>query len=406
MEIEDHYAMLLGIYTPWEISSVELNMASSRVDIEVEYADASGVCPECGIMCPKHDDRERRTWRHLDTMQFATYLHARLPRVKCKDHGVKTVEAPWAAKNSRFTLLFEAFAIRVLQASRSIEEARKLLKLNWHQVEAIKRRAVERGLARRDASPIKYLGIDEKQFRSGHQYITNLVDLEQGRVLDVVEERKESACKTLLERALTPAQRTQVTAVALDMWKAFANAVEAYMPQAAIVHDRFHISQHLNQSVDQVRRSENKQLSREGDNRLKGTKHFWLRNDENVNPAHCEQFDRLKSSNLKVARAWALKEHFRPFWDYRSKGWARRYLERWYSWAIRSRLEPVKKVARMLKAHMNNLLNYFDHRISNAAAEGLNSKIQTVKSNARGYRSFEGFRTSILFHCGKLDMLP
>jgi len=207
-------------------------------------------------------------------------------------------------------------------------------------------------------------------------------------------------------QALTSDQREQVTAVALDMWKAYANAVEGLLPQAVIVHDRFHTSQHLNQAVDQVRRAENKQLASEGDNRLKGSKHFWLYNDENVKARHHDQFDQLKYSNLKVARAWALKEHFRPFWDYRSKGWAKRYFERWYSWAIRCRLEPVKKVARMLKTHMDGLLNYFDHRISNAAAEGLNSKIQTVKSNARGYRSFEGFRTSILFYCGKLEMQP
>jgi transposase len=406
VEIEDHYALLLGIHSPWEISSVQLSMAANRVDIVVEYSDTSGVCPECGVLSPKHDDRESRTWRHLDTMQFATYLHASLPRVKCKTHAVKSVTAPWAAKNSRFTLLFESFAIQVIQASRSIEEARKLLKLNLHQVEAIKRRAVERGLARREAQPIKYLGIDEKQFRSGHQYITNLVDLEQGRILDVVEERKEVSCKTLLETALTPDQREQVTAVALDMWKAYANAVGEMLPQAVIVHDRFHVSQHLNQAVDQVRRAENRQLANEGVSRLKGTIHWWLYNGDTVKHAHSEPFKTLKHSNLKVARSWAIKEQFRGFWGYRSQGWARRYFERWYSWAIRCRLAPVKKVAKMLKNHLNGLLNYFHHRISNAVAEGLNSKIQTVKSNARGYRSFEGFRTSILFYCGKLDMLP
>lgn len=314
MQIEDHYALLLGVKTPWEISSVDLNMAGNRVDIEIEYTDTTGVCPECGAACSKHDDRERRTWRHLDTMQFSTYLHAQLPRIKCPCHGVKTVTAPWATKNSRFTLLFESFAIRVIQASRSIEEARKLLKLNWHQVEAIKRRAVERGLARRDSMAIEYLGIDEKQFRSGHRYITNLVDLKQGRVLDVVEDRKEDACKALLLQALTKEQREEVTAVALE------------------------------------------------------TTHQMMYLGENAN------------------------------WTTTVTWWGR--------------LEPVKKVARMLKAHEEGLLNYFDHRFSNAVAEGLNSRIQTVKSNARGYRSisdlrsFEGFRTSILFYCGKLDMLP
>ena len=406
MEIEDHYALLLGIQSPWDISSVDLKLESSRVDIVVEYTDSSGVCPECAARCPKHDDRELRTWRHLDTMQFATYLRAQLPRIKCDKHGVKTMMAPWATKNSRFTLLFEAFAIRVIQAARSIEEARKLLKLNWHQVEAIKRRAVERGLARREAEPIAHLGIDEKQFRSGHRYITSLVDLGQGRVLDVVENRTEQSCKNLLELALRPEQQGQVTAVALDMWKAYANAVGAVMPQADIVHDRFHVSQHLNQAVDRVRRDEHRTLSQQGDHRLTGTKYMWLRNEENVKEQHRDSFHSLKGSNLKVARAWAIKEQLRDFWAYRSKGWARKYFNSWYSWAIRSRLAPIKNVARMLKTHLPGLLSYFDHRISNAVAEGLNSKIQTVKSNARGYRSFEGFRTSILFYCGRLEMQP
>lgn len=406
MQIEDHYALLLGVHSPWEITSVDLKVELSRVDISVEYADSSGVCPDCSTICPKHDDREMRTWRHLDTMQFATYLHARLPRIKCDKHGVKTVLAPWASKNSRFTLMFESFAIRVIQASRSIEEARKLLKLNWHQVEAIKRRAVERGLARRKALPITYLGIDEKQFRSGHRYITNLVDLEQGRVLDVVENRTEQACINLLEQALTPLQQTQVSAVALDMWKAYTNAVGSILPQADIVYDRFHVSQHLNKAVDLVRRQEHRSLSQHGDYRLTGTKYLWLRNEENMTTLHSETFSCLRRSNLKSARAWAIKEQLRNFWSYRSKGWARKYFDSWYSWAIRSRLAPIKNVARMLKTHMSGVMNYFSHRISNAAAEGLNSKIQTVKSNARGYRSFAGFRTSILFYCGRLEMLP
>ncbi len=189
MELEEHYGQLLGVETPWDISSIDLNMQDHCVDVVIEYTDDQGPCPECGTICPKHDDRKKRTWRHLDTMQFSTYLHCEVPRVRCDTHGIKTVTIPWAGKNSRFTLLFEAFAIRVLTASRSVEEARKLLGLNWHQVETIKGRAVQRGLARRKKNTIRYLGIDEKQFRSGHRYISNLYDLEGGRVLEVVEER-------------------------------------------------------------------------------------------------------------------------------------------------------------------------------------------------------------------------
>lgn len=406
MEVDDHYAMLLGIKTPWLISDVDLKLDTQQVDIVIEYSDDTGPCPECGIICPKHDNRKARTWRHLDTMQFATLLHCELPRVRCKEHGAKTVNAPWSGKNSRFTLMFEAFAIRVLIAARSVEEARKLLGLNWHQVEAIKGRAVERGLKRREEVKIPFIGIDEKQFRSGHRYISSLVDLHGGRVLDVVEERTEIACKTLISKALTFTQQKQVTAVALDMWKAYANAVNEKMPQADIVHDRFHISQHLNKAVDKVRRQESKALAEEGDNRLKGTKYQWLVNAENLHEDHEESFNALRHSDLKVSRAWAIKESFRYFWDYKYRACAESYFDRWYSWAIRSRLEPIKEKARMIKTHLPNILTYFKYGISNAVAEGLNSKIQTVKSNARGYRSFDGFRNSILFYCGGLEMAP
>jgi len=406
MELEDHYGQLLGVKTPWDISSVDLKLEDHCVDIVIEYTDDQGACPECGTACPKHDSRKKRTWRHLDTMQFSTYLHCEIPRVRCKTHGVKTVAIPWAGKNSRFTLLFEAFAIRVLTAARSVEEARKLLGLNWHQVEAIKERAVQRGLARRKEAPICYLGIDEKQFRSGHRYVSNLYDLAGGRVLEVVEERTEQACNTLIEQALTPKQQAGVTAVALDMWKAYANAVEEKLPQAVIVHDKFHISQHLNKAVDQVRRQENKALIAQGDGRLKGSKFSWLSNEENVKEKFVERFNTLKHSDLKVARAWAIKELFRDFWSYTYAGCAKRHFNRWYSWAIRSRLEPIKAKARMIKNHLPNILTYFKYPISNAVAEGLNSKIQTVKANARGYRSFSGFRNSILFYCGGLDMAP
>jgi transposase len=406
MQVEDHYSLLLGITSPWAISNVDLQLEKHQVDIFIEYLSNDGPCPECGTMCPKHDDRNQRTWRHLDTMQFSTFLHCQLPRVRCRDHGVKSLAAPWAGKNSRFTLMFEAFAIRVLKSARSVEEARKLLGLNWHQVEAIKARAVERGLKRRETHAIPYIGIDEKQFRSGHRYISSLVDLQGGRVLDVVEDRTEVASKTLISKALTEFQQTQVTAVALDMWKAYENSVLEKLPQADIVHDRFHISQHLNEAVDKVRRKENKQLIKEGDGRLKGSKFHWLTNEENLHEKFKENFNSMKNSDLKVARAWAIKETFRDFWTYANAGWAKRFFDKWYSWAIRSRLDPIKAKARMIKGHLENILTYFKHRISNAAAEGLNSKIQTVKANARGYRSFNGFRNSILFYCGGLELSP
>ena len=244
MELEEHYGQLLGVNSPWEIYGVELKVEEQRLDIWIEYTGDEGPCPECGAVCPKYDTRKERTWRHLDTLQFATHLHCEVPRVRCKKHGAKSLGVPWAGKNSRFTLLR---SLRHPGAkSRPQRRGSKEARLNWHQVDAIKARAVERGLARRQGMKIEYLGIDEKQFRAGHDYVSNLYDLSGGRVLVVVEGRTENDCKRLIEQALTPEQQAQVTAVALDMWQAYANAASETLPQADIVHDRFHISQHLN----------------------------------------------------------------------------------------------------------------------------------------------------------------
>lgn len=403
--LEEHYGQLLGLNDQWNVSNIELDTAGQRVTIAVEFIGDEYPCPCCQASSPVYDRRgDTRKWRHLDTMQFETVIESAIPRIKCSEHGVKSMKMPWADKHSRFTLLFEAFAIRVLQAARSVEEARKLLGLNWHQLEAIKQRAVERGLSRRRATKIRYIGIDEKSHRKGHQYVTLVNDLEGSRVLDVVKDRTQKSCETAITRALSARQRAWVEAVAIDMWPAYLNAIESQLPSCSIVHDRFHISQHLNEAVDKVRREEHTQMKAQGDDRLKKTRYLWLANhtDDNVD-AH---FDKLKNTQLKVARAWSLKELFRNFWKYQVAGWAKRHFDSWYAWAIRSRLEPIKIVARMIKNHLDNILTWFKHPISNSVSEGLNSKIQTVKSNARGYRSFESYRTSILFYCGKLDMAP
>lgn len=406
MLTEEHYEQLLGLRSPWSVVKVDLNMEELRVDIYVEHLEQTDKCPECGASCRIYDQAAERTWRHLDTMQFETLLHASTPRVECKTHGVKTVHLPWAAKHSRFTLLFEAFAISVLQAAQSVEKARKLLNLNWHQVEAIKTRAVERGLTRRKKALIPYIGLDEKSFRKGMSFVTTCCDLEGGRVLDVAENRDEPSAKTLLNKALSGSQQAGVFAAAMDMWPAYRNAVNEVLPFTEIVHDRFHVSKHLNEAVDQVRRQENRQMIRNGEEGLKGTKYWWLKNEPELTADAAARFEELKKAGLKVARAWEIKELFRHFWTCPNVKQARAFFEKWYARAINCGLSPVKRVAKMIKKHIENLLSFLVWKISNGVVEGLNSKIQTVKSNARGYRSFESYRIAILFHCGKLELLP
>lgn len=400
-----HYALLLGLDSSWKVADVNLELVAKRVTIHLEHVGGALICPECGSSCSRHDLAPERTWRHLDTMQFETLLKARVPRAACKDCGVKTCAVPWAGKHSQFTLLFEAFAIQVLQTSRCIESARKLLGLNWESAQNIMKRGVERGLKRRDLSKVERVGIDEKSFLRGQNYISSLCDLDGARVLEVVEGRKEEDARKLL-KSLPHEVRTGIKAIAMDMWQAFMAAAKKELPDAEVVFDRFHASQHMGDAVDQVRRSEHKQLLKQGDKSLAGTRYDWLRSGDSIHPDDRNTFDDLKESGLKTAKAWALKELLYEFWECRNEAFAESHFARWYSWAVRCRLEPVKKVARMLKRHLAGLLSYFRHRITNAATEGFNSKIQAIKSAARGFRKFENYRVRILFFCGRLDLRP
>lgn len=401
----EHYRLLLGLDASWEVSDVALSLEEQRVEILVSHTGASVTCPECDGVCTIADHAPERTWRHLDTMQFETRLRARAPRTNCKDCGVKTATVPWAGKHSRFTWLFEAMAIEVIEACGNVKAAAGLLGLDWSSVHRIMERAVERGLERRQLQSLQYVGIDEKSFGRGHSYVSLLVDLTGARVLEVAEERTEAAADRLWE-ALPHEQKEQVEAVAVDMWPAFTNSVETNAKQAEIVHDRFHISKHLNEAVDQVRRQEHKTLKKSGDDRLTGSKQLWLFNPENMSDERWLEFETLKDQELKTSRAWAIKEQFRWLWDYRYAGNARKFFNRWYSWAVRSRLKPIIKVAKMFKRHVENILTYFRHRITNAMSEGFNSRIQSIKSQARGFRAFTNYRIRILFYCGKLDLLP
>ena len=408
MRDTDFYERILGLEAPWRVEGVQLSVAEKRVDIRLTHdAGVSWSCPHCGRSLGCYDHVAQRTWRHLDTCQFQTLLHARLPRVQCPEHGVVQVAASWAEPHSRFTLLFERWIIDVMQQCSTVSGACELLGIGWDQAFGVMQRAVARGRARKAAEPIEHLGVDEKAFRKGHSYMTIVCDLDAGTVEHVAEDRTAESLAEYL-RGLTDEQRAGIEAVAMDMWPAYIKAAGDHLPGAAqkIVFDRFHIVKLLNDAVDQVRRREHKTLRRADDQSLTGTKQLWLYGRENVPAKHTEQFDQLKDSNLKTARAWAIKETLRDLWDYRSPGWARKFFDRWFGWARRSQLEPIKKVALTLKRHLDNILTYFRHRITNGVAEGLNSKIMSIKRKARGHRNKENFKTAIYFFCGGLDLYP
>jgi len=404
--ITQHYGQMLNLTNPWIVANVELDTEKLQLRLYVETIKGAKLpCPKCSRPCVKADHREERTWRHLDTMQFETVIVCRLPRVNCPNHGILSAKAPWADNYSRFTLLFEYFAIDVLMAAKSVKAAIKLLRLSWDQIHEIQIKAVERGLARRQDETIGHIGIDEKNFLKGHSYASVLTDLSGGRVLEVVPDRTEEAAVSLLN-TLSNRQKETVQAAAMDMWPAFMNAVSAVMPQADIVHDKYHVAGYLGKAVDAVRRKESNVFAKDGNNSLKGTKYLWLANPDNWSSENRRTFRSLAVEELKVGRAWSIKESFRHFWDYRYYGAASNFFKDWYYWSTHSRLRPIIEAAKTLKRHLTGIMAYLKHHITNAVTEGLNSKIQSIKSNARGFRSFQNYRTAILFHCGKLNLYP
>jgi len=318
------------------------------------------------------------------------------------------VSVPWADSHSRFTWAFEAFAIEVLMACSSTQAACRLLGIGWDVAHRIMSRAVDRGIARRSLSDVARAGLDEKSFLRGHSYLSVLSDIDGGRVLDVAMGRDAEAAEGLFASiGAGTDEGPRIAAVAMDMWPAFMTAIEDMLPEADIVHDRFHISKHLNDAVAQVRRAEHKALLGQGNSILTGTAHIWNYSEENLPDWRIPEFTKLRDEGLKTARAWLIKECLRHLWDLCStREQAAEFFDEWYSWAVRSRLAPIRKKAKMVKRHIEGILNYFEHWITNAVVEGLNSKIQSLKSAARGFRSFDNYRIRILFHCGKLNMTP
>lgn len=401
----EHYRALLGLDANWTVTSVEFFPTRKAVDIHISYCGSGFMCPKCKCDCTQADLAPQRSWRHLDTMQFATTIHASVPRSKCEECGVLTLPVPWADKHSRFTLLFECMAIEVIQACSSLSAAASLLGLNWKSVHTIMERAVERGLKLRQLDQVKHVGIDEKSFGKGQDYVSVMVDIDNNRVLEVEPGRTREAVDNLW-KTLPKTIRKGIEAVAMDMWQPFMESTRVACPDAEIVHDKFHVSKYLGEAVDKVRRQENKQLIEDGDDTLKGTRQLWLYAMENLPKDKSAAFLSLQKEDLQTGRAWSIKENFRHFWQCKTIEDAEVYFRTWYSWSTRSKLPPIVKVATMLKRHLDGILAYITHRITNATSEGFNSRIQSIKSAARGFRNFENYRTRILFFCGRLELIP
>lgn len=401
------YRHLLGIESPWTVQRVELSVKDQKVDIWVEHKE--GVlwpCPECGLEYSLYDHAAERVWRHLDSCQFKTLLHARPPRVECALHGVKRVKLPWAEPHSRFTALFERLAIDVLREA-GVSGAMRILGVSWDEAWGIVEHAVERGLLAKEKYVSPRIGVDEKSIAKGQRYFTLVCDLDRSTVEYIGEGRRQESLDAYFE-GLSKPQRQGIRVVAMDMWEPYFQSVRSNVPDGAkkIVFDKFHIMEHVGGAVDLVRKRENRDLLKIGDDTLTGTKYLWLYAGDNLPERYQDLFTHLKTINLKTGRAWAIKESLRSFWDHEREPVAETHWKKWFFWATHSRLAPIVEKARMIKRHLANVMTYFTHRITNAVCEGVNSVIQTIKRNACGFRNEDHFRTAIYFHCGGLQLYP
>jgi transposase len=392
------FTVALGLEKPWGVVDIKFSKDEGRLDLKLDFhKGATFPCPSCEEdRCTVHDTKER-TWRHLNFFQYETYLHARVPRVRCGSCGIKQVEVPWARAGSGFTLLFEML---VLQLSRemSVAGVGALVGEHMNRIWRILEHYVERARRRVDLSSFHVLGIDEFSVRKGHEYMTSFSDIDASRVIFTGESRRKEVIKEFADDMKQRGYDLRgIDLVCCDMWDPYLNGISKHIPRATVVFDRFHIMKQMNKAIEKVRWAEQKT-----NEDLKKTRFIWLKNPKNLTEKQADQLTQLKKLDLKTARAYQIKLALSRFWEIKEPNESEPYLKKWYFWATHSRLDPVIEVARGIKRYWQGVLNYTLSRITNGVVEGLNSKIKTAMKRAYGFKQTQYLRTIVYLVVGKL----
>ena len=405
MNLESFYQRVIAPPTPWKVAKVVIADDNSRVDVWLEHVPFQFLCHKCQQPAPIYDHAPEREWRHLDTCDCQTYLHARLPRVSCPKHGVVKGVFHMADPGVSLTHKMEAKCISAMQQC-DIKGASSIMAVSWDVLGNVQRRAVERGMKRRGDKIPKRMGIDEKQVFARHRYFTIITDIDEGRVHDVIDQRKLSSISPWFEERKS--MLAEVESVAMDMSAGYERIVRDYMTGATVCFDRFHIMQVVQKAVDETRKNEQKNMSEADKKMMFGARYDFLYGKENLPQKNMARFEQAKMIAKKTGKAWAIKENLRDMWPtvLGNAQEAKTYFARWFWWATHSRIQPLQKAAHTLKRHCEGIFAAIEHGISNALTEGINNKIESVKRDACGFRSKESFHAAILFHCGKLDMMP
>ena len=394
----DLFTNALGLKDPWKVTEVSFDSNDSRLDIYIARTKGSKVtCPVCGKECSVHDSKER-TWRHLNFFQYKAFIHCKVPRCDCNDHGVKQVEVPWTRQGAGFTLLFEAF-IMVLVKDMPVNAIAKLIGINSDSIWRIIDHYVAEAYDSIDFSDVTTIGLDETSSKRGHNYITLFVDLDKSKVLYATEGKDASTIKSFKETFENHnGNVSSVENISCDMSPAFIKGVNNHFPDADITFDKFHVIKRINEAVDNVRREELK-----ANDILKSTRYIWLKNPKNLTIKQQEQMQPLSKMNLKTLRAYNIKLKLQEFYEINDKAAALSHLKKWFFWATHSRLEPMKEAAYFIKRHWDGIVKYTTTKITNGVLEGINSIIQAVKRRARGYGTTKHFISMVYLVCSYLE---
>ena len=390
----------LGISAPWSVKSIEFDAAAKRLTVLIDFAPGTrfGVPGDAGLH-PVHDT-VAKDYRHLNFFQHECHLRVRTPRVKLPDGSVRLVEPEFAGRLSGFTLLFEALILMLAQQMPFAAVARIAGESAYRVLEVCKR-YVELALAQADFSEVRALAIDETSRARGHDYITLAADATRRRVLFVTEGRDAQTIGELageLDAHGCPPE--QIDCVSIDMSPAFIKGCTEQLPNARITFDKFHIVWHANAAVDKMRRIEQR-----ADKSLKGMRWALLKNRSCLKPEAAADLDALiaKMTTVRTARAWVYKEQLREILERKQINVVRAMLLHWCTCVMRSKVEPMKDVAALVRRHLEGIVAWAQTRQTNGFLEAINGLFQAAKRRARGFTRLSTIRTVIFLIAGKLD---
>ena len=397
---EKLFEMALGIASPWYVGATSFDAAARTLTIRVDFAPGSRFAlPGIGAEHPVHDTVAKR-YRHLNFFQHECFLDVRVPRVKLPDGSVRQVEPPWAGKLSGFTLLFEALVLMLCQ-QMSFAAAARLVGESRHRVATICERYVDLALAQADFSAVRELAIDETSRAKGHDYSTLAADAAQRRVLAVAEGRSaESIGALATEMASRGCDPAEVESVSIDMSPAFIRGCAEHLPRARITFDKFHVIWHASTAVDKTRRIEQRT-----ERSLKGMRWSLLKDRSRLSASAGAELDALiaRMTTVRTARAWSYKEQLREILARKQINVVREMLRHWCTCVMRSKVEPMKEVAALVRNHLEGIVAWAQTRQTNGFLEALNGLFQAAKRRARGFTRMSTIRTVIFLIAGKLD---